>query len=152
MANASRIVDRSRSIPIPIQKFDEARLDKGDSSSSSDDDDDDDDNDGINNNNNNGNNQDRRGGLEEGFTGLSLGNIGIQRRIPVFRPLSLPPNAPLLVSRGSGERQRYVHVHVQEPNERKAILFIRNSDHVSYCTSRSRLLNYQYKYLNWRVV
>ena len=124
MANTSRIADRSRSIPIPIQRFGTRQLSVvdsacGDTTSSSDDDDDENDQNGR-----------RNSGLDEEFTGLSLGfttsstttatagqqlsgsvparHVGIHPR-RVHRPSSsLPPNAPLLVSRGSGEQKRYV--------------------------------------------
>lgn len=99
MANTSRVADRLRSIPIPIQRFGEQTRDTGDSSSSDDDGD--------------LNNEERRG-LEDGFRALSLAHVvgsvptrrtGIQRHEPIHRPLSLPPKAPLLCSRGSGDRE-----------------------------------------------
>lgn len=98
MANASRFAERSRSIPIPIQRFGELTRDSGDSSS-------DDDGDLKN---------EERRGLEDEFRALSLARVagsvparrtGIQRHAPIHRPFSLPPKAPLLRSRGSGDRE-----------------------------------------------
>ena len=100
MANTSRVADRLRSIPIPIQGFGEQRRDSGDSSSDDDGD---------------VNNEERRG-LEDGFMALSLahfagsvptGRTGIQRNVPIHRPNSLPPKAPLLCSRGSGDDREW---------------------------------------------